>query len=265
MGKLGGLLFGISLFASVLVAHLVAERLRERYVRGQNRLLDRCRALLILGAKALETGAPDEAERLLATIRRLEAQWRYGRSLPYRLAKAGEAMFLGGVAFVGVRIAGLVAMAAVEGTREQLLTLEGAWVFFLLAIFGPLHAAAAYVDLPVFIDRIDDCGDRLEDLIRSPRDVLAFEEEAEEEEADQAQNGAAGHEPRVRDGLSPWQVLGVPREATRAQIDAARRQLVRELHPDRWMRSGPVVVKAREEALKRVNAAYDAMREGLEG
>ena len=44
------------------------------------------------------------------------------------------------------------------------------------------------------------------------------------------------------------------------QLDRARRRLVNRLHPDLAHGSAPAIQRAREEALKRVNAAYDPLR-----
>jgi len=47
---------------------------------------------------------------------------------------------------------------------------------------------------------------------------------------------------------------------TRREQDGARRRLARELHPDRWQQPSPRERHRREEALKRVNAAFDVLR-----
>jgi hypothetical protein len=47
---------------------------------------------------------------------------------------------------------------------------------------------------------------------------------------------------------------------TRRQLAIARRRLVAKLHPDRWHNAAPSMRRACEEALKRVNAAYDRLR-----
>ncbi|NIH88330.1 J domain-containing protein [Amycolatopsis granulosa] len=53
--------------------------------------------------------------------------------------------------------------------------------------------------------------------------------------------------------MDPYAVLGVPRDATPAQISAAYRRLVRELHPD--------AADPDPERLAEVLAAYRALRE----
>jgi curved DNA-binding protein CbpA len=47
---------------------------------------------------------------------------------------------------------------------------------------------------------------------------------------------------------------------TRRELDAARRRLVRHLHPDHQHGARASVRRAREDALKRINAAYDNLR-----
>ncbi|HKZ96108.1 MAG TPA: J domain-containing protein [Hyphomicrobiaceae bacterium] len=55
-------------------------------------------------------------------------------------------------------------------------------------------------------------------------------------------------------------IFGISLKFTQRELDRARRRLVQELHPDRWHNAGTHERKAREEALKRVNAAYDVLR-----
>lgn len=60
-------------------------------------------------------------------------------------------------------------------------------------------------------------------------------------------------------GLSPQEVFGLG-PASRGEQDGARRRLARELHPDRWQQASPRERHRREEALKRVNAAFGVLR-----
>ena len=53
--------------------------------------------------------------------------------------------------------------------------------------------------------------------------------------------------------MDPWQVLGVARGASPAEIKAAYRQLAKRHHPD---------VGGDPEQFKRIVAAYDAIRDG---
>jgi preprotein translocase subunit Sec63 len=62
------------------------------------------------------------------------------------------------------------------------------------------------------------------------------------------------------DGMSIREVFGLSSSITRRDLDRARRRLVQELHPDRWQQASPSERRLREEALKRVNAAYDSLR-----
>ena len=62
------------------------------------------------------------------------------------------------------------------------------------------------------------------------------------------------------DGLSPHQIFGLAPVFTRKSLDRARRRLAKKLHPDLWHNTKAEARSAREEALKRVNAAYDSLR-----
>ena len=70
----------------------------------------------------------------------------------------------------------------------------------------------------------------------------------------------ADEEEPLLDGLSGRQLFGLSPVFSRRNLDRARRHLVKELHPDLWHDAKPSSRRAREEALKRVNAAYDALR-----
>jgi DnaJ-class molecular chaperone len=60
-------------------------------------------------------------------------------------------------------------------------------------------------------------------------------------------------------GVSARELLGLNAHFTKAELRSAWLRLARELHPDRWMGSGPVVRQMKEAALKRVNAARDEL------
>lgn len=61
------------------------------------------------------------------------------------------------------------------------------------------------------------------------------------------------------DRSDPYHILGVPRDATRAQIRAAWRRLTRENHPDRLVAQGlpEEFVRLATDRMATINAAYD--------
>jgi curved DNA-binding protein CbpA len=61
------------------------------------------------------------------------------------------------------------------------------------------------------------------------------------------------------DGLSPRQIFGLGPTFTRRELERARRRLAWDLHPDRHRGASLHERKAREDALKRVNAAFDLL------
>lgn len=71
---------------------------------------------------------------------------------------------------------------------------------------------------------------------------------------------AVGQEKPHLDGLSNHQLFGLGPEFSRRNLDRARRRLVKQLHPDLWNDANPSARRGREDALKRVNAPYDALR-----
>ena len=62
----------------------------------------------------------------------------------------------------------------------------------------------------------------------------------------------------------PYQVLGVPRDATDEQIKAAYRQLARKYHPDNYSPTDPLAELATEK-MKEINEAYDAIQRERSG
>lgn len=59
----------------------------------------------------------------------------------------------------------------------------------------------------------------------------------------------------------PYDILGIPQDATPEEVKAAHRALARVWHPDRFGDDDPLRAKA-EERIKRINAAYEAIRSG---
>lgn len=101
-------------------------------------------------------------------------------------------------------------------------------------------------------------------FIRTPRDDRTLEDEHrggfEEyftyeslfEETDEAEDDP---------GDDPYTILGVTREDSWKTINAAHRRLAKECHPDRLVDASPEEVEAATEALRRVNEAYDRIKE----
>jgi DnaJ-domain-containing protein 1 len=72
-----------------------------------------------------------------------------------------------------------------------------------------------------------------------------------------------GPEPVAASGspLPWWEVLGVPRIATRDEVAGAYARRIEEYHPDKVARMGEEMRALAERRLKEINAAYDeAMR-----
>ena len=116
----------------------------------------------------------------------------------------------------------------------------------MFAGVGILHGLIAYFeDWGNNPDAIDDCGDRLESALNAGHAISITH----------VPNGTA---PNI-DGLTAYEIFGVGPLVTRAQLTRIRRRLVRQYHPDRWHNAGPAMHKAAEDAIKRVNAAYDEL------
>ncbi len=146
------------------------------------------------------------------------------------------------------RYLGLLALDHFWGTgpftarwiREHLI------VVATVSRMGPLEAVGGYFSAWRQPWSIDNCGERLRQMLHGPRALLRAE-------------GVEDRPPSF-DGLSPREIFGLGPAYTHRELDAARRRLVWDLHPDRHPRMQPSERLAREQALKRVNAAYDILR-----
>jgi hypothetical protein len=242
------LVFLASWIGSLFVVMIVPGMMKRAHVRRQNRLLERCRALYVLAVEAVGLGDDATARGYLKRIRRIESHWRFGNSWPYRIAFAFWAIGVAAAAYMLLRagVAVLVGLASLPNEDHMRRISEAVPVFLFLAALGAMHGMAAFFS--AWTDRrlVDDCGDRLERILNAGCHVAIVSEEDEWR--------------RFGDCLTPEQILGLGLTFTRRQLDRARRRLVAKLHPDRWHSAGPAVRRAREEALKRVNAAYDLLR-----
>jgi DnaJ-domain-containing protein 1 len=81
-----------------------------------------------------------------------------------------------------------------------------------------------------------------------------------------ASSGAARQEPRMALGWkgftadsTPWEILGVARDASISQIKAAYRKLITKYHPDRFSNLTRAEIDQLERDSKLINAAYSKL------
>jgi hypothetical protein len=235
-----------SMALSYIIVWYVPIWFKHRHVKSQNKLLDRCRALLILGCQAFEAG--DKAgEKILSRIRRLEGLWRIGNSIPFRVSLAVWAIAWGIAACVLIRFLGIL-VVDYGYTRRPLPADVGAefWLVVLISASAPIYALLSYFEAWINPWVIDNCGDRLWQFMFGPRAVEIAPDKIKIDVPD-------------FDGMTPREIFGMGLRFTRRELDKARRRLVQEMHPDRWHHASVFERTAREEALKRVNAAYDVL------
>ena len=120
------------------------------------------------------------------------------------------------------------------------------WIATVISMTAPLYALLGYFEDWTNPYAPENCSERLGHIIYGPKGVEA---------AAEADAGTPSFE-----GMSPHEVFGIAQNFTQRELANARRRLVRELHPDRWHNANIGERKAREEALKTVNAAYDMLR-----
>lgn len=63
---------------------------------------------------------------------------------------------------------------------------------------------------------------------------------------------------------NPFVVLGVPLSASMDEINAAWKEKVKKLHPDRFPEAPPEVLKKLNDEMARINACYQVLKEDLE-
>jgi hypothetical protein len=248
-------IFALGFLLSYVVAWRAPRRVVMRHLKRQRGIIQPCNAYFLSAVRALDLGNVVEAERLLEMIRRREALWKFGNSNSIRFAVNALAFGWGFLSFMAARI-GAIAIASYINWQPTLLTalrdamvLDG--VTFMMAGFALLHALVG-LSLVEWIDahQLHDLGDRLERLIKSPKCVAPFER-AEELEVPSF------------DGMTSHQILGVSTFYTMRDLAEARRRLAMALHPDRWANSSVAIRRANEEAMKRVNQAYDDLRKTI--
>jgi hypothetical protein len=239
--------FLLVLGLSIALATIVPRAMQRTHVRRQNGLLERCRALFVLAVEAIERADEPAARSCLARIRLLEARWRYGNSKPFRVAHA-----LWAIGFGGVGCALPPTLLGIDGStlpaHDVFRSIEKLEAFISLLGEGSLQAACFYFYEWTDWWAVNDFGDRLERILNAGRKVATVSE------ADV-----------IRDDLTPEEIFGLGPGFTRGQLDRARRRLVKLLHPDLAHNAATVIRHARQEALKRVNAAYDQLRPRLDG
>ena len=238
-----------SFAAGIGLAWYVPIWFKHRHVDDQNRLLDRCRALLLIASKAVEGGDRAGAEAILVSIRRIEWLWRYGNSSLFRVVLALWAIVWAVIACILIRLAGLLVLHAgwTGHVPAGSALLQELWIAAAVSMAAPLHALVGYYEAWKSPWKIDDCGDRLWQMLYGPRSVQL------------PPKPKAKRAPKF-DRLTPRQIFGLGPSFTRQQLDQARRKFVQELHPDRWHHLPPQERNALEEALKQVNAAYDVLK-----
>ncbi|MEZ5910315.1 MAG: J domain-containing protein [Hyphomicrobiaceae bacterium] len=238
-----------SMGGGAIVAWLVPAYVKLRHVRSQNRLLDRCRALYLLGGRSVDRGDTASAERILTRIRRIERIWRLGNSILFRITLALWGIVGGVVCSILLRLVLFIASPqSIHGTPlSAAMLIEQGQMAVATSIFAPVYAMIGYWEGWTKPWVIDNCGDRLWQMIHGAREVLI------------TSSTFSSRMPEF-DGMTPFEVFGLSPDFTRQQLAQARRKLIKTLHPDLWHTASPEERQAREDALKSVNAAYDLLR-----
>ncbi len=235
-----GITILVGWFGGIASAFAIPWLIKSRHIARQNLLIEECRTRFILAVQHLADNDEPAARVLLDEIRAFEARWKWADSITSKVALGGFAILFGTLSGAALRWAPFAVMAIEKGKPLDLVNL--AWVAGLSA----MHTLFSY-----FTDWhspwiVDDCGDRLEALLNAGRGVAAFSKKTKRG--------------RLKDGLAAREVFGLELVFSQKQLSAARRRLAAQYHPDRWQAAPPGAAKAAEEAMKRINAAYDQLK-----
>lgn len=241
------LIFGSCFVAWLVVPYFVAYRAKVAFARRQNDRLEKSRAMFVAACQALESGDADTARKMLPDIRNLEAARRQAQSRSAVRWQTAYVASLAGFWSAVVRLGPFVVFGPPSNQGINALLDPLLWVLvFICWVAGAIHAWEAFSDPFYSIYWVEDLGNRLEQYLNSGR-------------------GIEVHDGSIRefDGLSDLEIFALPVGAGRRDLDKARRRLAALYHPDRMPFRSHAERRAAEEALKRVNAAYDRLKAQL--
>ncbi|MBI3179245.1 MAG: J domain-containing protein [Deltaproteobacteria bacterium] len=75
-----------------------------------------------------------------------------------------------------------------------------------------------------------------------------------------ARPGPAGPRPEPSASRSPYEILGVPANASQDEIRSAYQRLIQQYHPDRVEQMGPELRDLALRRTKEINAAYERLK-----
>lgn len=101
----------------------------------------------------------------------------------------------------------------------------------------------------------DATREELDRIMRETREGVKREEERIQREREEAEKGKTQH----RD---PYEILGLSRDASPAEIKKRYRELMTQYHPDKAAQTTPEIQKLAEERVKEINWAYERLRTG---
>lgn len=244
-------LFFVLWIGSYIAVYQIVFRSKLRHVRAQNNLLERCRALYLLAVQHLENGDTANSELSLARIRRIETVWKLGDSALLRWSVTLKGIALAVVTGAIMRSLPLPGLSGRETAFQRFADDLFSIVSLFIVLPPLLHALLANaLDGWHDLDYIDNSGDRLEQILRAGSAV--------------ADVPSGPHSYSLSShGLTHREVLGVGSNYTLAQLKSARNRMAKKFHPDQWTSASPAELSASGEAMKRVNAAFDALSKSL--
>jgi len=100
---------------------------------------------------------------------------------------------------------------------------------------------------------------RIEEENRADRENLEREKREARERMDREREEVEKEREKTKRG-DPYDILGVARDATQAEIKKAYRKLISQYHPDKAHQTTPEIQKLAEERLKDINWAFEELR-----
>jgi hypothetical protein len=245
---MGNYLVQVTHFGCIFWAGFWPVYVMGRFHRQQDRILDKIRSHYILATTALMADDAGSAAQRLHIIRRLEAYWRLGASIPIRAAHIGYASVTSlGVAFVGQVFGYHLNTYGKPRTLPEtfLYVMNDPWLVLLVGVAAVLFSLNGLRHAIELESKpwSEFYGNRLAAALKAGRGI----------------DNAPQHEFVLPEDVTARELLGLNATFTKSELRSAWLRLARELHPDRWTNSGEAVSRMKEAGLKRVNAARDEL------
>ncbi len=228
----------------IWMAMTLPPKLRLYLFRRRARWVKECQATYEEALQSLREGDRSTAEKLLRRVQRWQGKWEERQTWAAAAERAFWVICGVSLACLVVRLSPLILISYVSDDTG-LLKLLPHYKFIIwlsiptLIILWNYFALSYDEEAPIVVD----FADRLGRALHAGQEVIE-----------------GRYFPDLDDASELRDLFGLSPNFTIQELDKARRRLAAELHPDCWQDLEAHARKAREEALKNINAAYEQLR-----